>query len=106
MTHVPAPQGNFISDPDCTTIVLVFVVGTTVPLIWSVCPSATAPNMDPVATAYSKILAFMLPLNPETQRNCKLLLLRSLRANDSAVSVATQSCDGPASQSRVQFEGR
>ena len=78
MTHVPEPQGNFISDPDCTTIVLAFVVGTNVPLIWSDCPNATAPNMHPATSAYSKILVFMLPLNPQTQCEFKFLVGGSL----------------------------
>jgi hypothetical protein len=78
MIHVPDAQGNFISDPDCTTIVLAFIAGSTVPLIWSVCPNATAPNKLPATTANSKILVFMLPLNRENQHSCKFLLVRSL----------------------------
>jgi hypothetical protein len=31
--------------------------------------------MDPATTAYSKIFAFMLPLNRETQCGCKLCLV-------------------------------
>ncbi len=34
--------------------------------------------MDPATTAYSKIFAFMLPLNRETQCGCKLSLVRLL----------------------------
>jgi hypothetical protein len=74
MTHVPEAQGHFISGPDCSTIALAFVAGSTVPLIWSVCPNATAPSMHPTTTAYSEIVVFMPPLNSQRQHDCKLFV--------------------------------
>jgi hypothetical protein len=76
--HVPDAQGNNISDPHCSTIWLLSVDGATVPVIWSVCPSAVLPQIHPAMSAPVKIFVFMSPLNSQRQHDCKLLLGRSL----------------------------
>jgi hypothetical protein len=60
MTHVPAPQGTFISGPDCTEMLLAPDDGSIVPLICSVCPTAMPLNMHPTTRIHMNIIDFIL----------------------------------------------
>lgn len=66
--------------PSCTFICLLSHEQT-VPAIVSVCPNAIPLNMHPATIAHVNIFTFMVQLEREIQRDCKLLLRRSLGLN-------------------------